>query len=309
MPNLRSGIKAHEVNGKIYLIGGVIRDNSTADFSLLALNDVYDPEMDSWTSGTPMPIAMPGTLSVVVDGKFFFIMGLSDPHQIYDVENDSWSLAGTPLPAFSTLHVTACATVGVDAPERIYIVADTGTLVYDPINDEWTTGATILKYREGFSVAVVNDKLYAIGGFTGTHDMFWNIDITRYATVEQYTPFGYGTVPPNVDVVSPETNGTYLSGNVSLVFAVNRPASWIGYSLDGQGNITVNGNVTLSGLTSGLHNVTVYVRDEFENVGLSKTISFTVAESFPTVPVAAASVAVVASVSAGILVYFKKRRH
>ena len=180
----------------------------------------------------------------------------------------------------------------------------------EPIKENvWVSKASMHVARSFLGVAVVNGKIYAIGGFTGTHDMFWNIDITRYATVEQYTPFGYGTVPPNVDVVSPETNGTYLSGNVSLVFAVNRPASWIRYSLDGQGNITVNGNVTLSGLTSGLHNVTVYVRDEFENVGLSKTISFTVAESFPTVPVAAASVAVVASVSAGILVYFKKRRH
>ena len=255
-----------------------------------------------------MPTAMPGTLSAVVGEKIYFVMGLSDPHQIYDVENDRWSLAGTPLPAFSALHVTACATAGVDAPERIYIVADTGTLVYDPINDEWTSGTTILKYREGFSVAVVNDVLCAIGGFTGTNDMFWNIDITRYATNEQYTPFGYGTVPPEITVVSPK-NEACTSADVTLDFTVNKQASWLGYSLDGEGNVTVTGNVTLSGLPDGLHNVTVYARDEFGNLGVSETSSFTVDESFPVVPVAVASAASICVVGVGLLVYFKKRKH
>ena len=39
-----------------------------------------------------------------------------------------------------------------------------------------------------------------------------------------------------------------------------------------------------------MHNVTVYARDEFENVGASETVHFTVElpESFPTTLVAAA---------------------
>jgi N-acetylneuraminic acid mutarotase len=314
LPNPRSGIKAHEVDGKIYLIGGYVLYWSNYNYYFSDLNDVYDPETDSWASGAPLPTAVPATLSVVVGGKIYFVMGLSNPHQIYDVENDSWSLAGVSMPAFSALHEVSCATAGVDAPERVYVVADTGTFVYDPINDEWVTGASILRHREGFSVAVVNDVIYAIGGFTASYqnypdDWIYGPSVTVYSTVEQYTPFGYGTVPPTINVASPETNGTYVSGNVSLVFAVNKPVSWIGYSLDEQDNVTVSGNVTLSGLPSGLHNVTVYARDEFGNVGASETLSFTVAEVFPVVPVAAASAASVAVLAVGLLVYFRKRNH
>jgi hypothetical protein len=87
----------------------------------------------------------------------------------------------------------------------------------------------------------------------------------------------------------------------------------MGYSLDGQDNVTVTGNTTLSDLSSGLHNVTVYARDEFGNTGASETVSFTIAEpeteALPVVPVAAASAVSVAVVVSVLLVYFKKRRH
>ena len=68
------------------------------------------------------------------------------------------------------------------------------------------------------------------------------------------------------------------------------------------------GNTTISGLANGLHNVTVYARDEFGNVGASETAYFSVEVPFPVVPVAAASVAAVAIIGVGLLVYFKKRK-
>jgi hypothetical protein len=58
----------------------------------------------------------------------------------------------------------------------------------------------------------------------------------------------------------------------------------------------------------GVHNVTVYAWDTAGNVGASETITFTVTP-FPTAPVVAASVASIAVVTAGLLVYFKKRKH
>jgi hypothetical protein len=75
--------------------------------------------------------------------------------------------------------------------------------------------------------------------------------------------------------------------------------------------MTVAGNTTLADLSMGEHNVTVYAWDTAGNMGASETVTFTVAvpAPFPTVPVAAASVAVVAAVIAGLLVYFKKRKH
>jgi len=81
----------------------------------------------------------------------------------------------------------------------------------------------------------------------------------------------------------------------------------MGYSLDGQDNVTVTGNTTIAGLGSGLHNVTVYAEDAFENEGASETITFNIED--PTTLVAAASGASVAIIGIGLLVYFKKRKH
>jgi len=91
---------------------------------------------------------------------------------------------------------------------------------------------------------------------------------------------------------------------------VSKSLVWLGYSLDGQDNVTVTGNVTLSELSSGLHNVTVYAEDPFGHAGASETASFTVTDPapFPVVPVAAVSAFSVVMVCVGLLVYFKKRR-
>ena len=105
---------------------------------------------------------------------------------------------------------------------------------------------------------------------------------------------------------------TYTSDNVSLIFTVNKPASWISYSIDGEENVTINGNTTIAGLTSGLHNVTVYAKDEFENTGASETINFIIAEepeSSPATLVAVTSAVTVTAVGISLMVYLRKRHH
>ncbi len=53
------------------------------------------------------------------------------------------------------------------------------------------------------------------------------------------------TTPPSISILSPE-NKSYTVKDVPLTFTVNETASWIGYSLDGQANETITGNVTLT---------------------------------------------------------------
>jgi hypothetical protein len=105
-------------------------------------------------------------------------------------------------------------------------------------------------------------------------------------------------------------NGIYTSSEFSLNFTVNKPVDWVGYSLDGKDNVTITGNTTLTGLSNGLHNITVYAKDSFGNIGASGTVIFTVAyEPFPTGPVAATSGASVAVAAIGLIYYYKKRNH
>jgi hypothetical protein len=109
-------------------------------------------------------------------------------------------------------------------------------------------------------------------------------------------------------------NRTFNTSDVPLNFTVNKSVSKITYCLDGKDNVTVSGNATLTGLSNGDHNVTVYALDEAGNIGASETIYFNVdvpepqpePEPFPTTMIMAPmSVAVVGM---GLLVYFKKRK-
>jgi hypothetical protein len=111
-------------------------------------------------------------------------------------------------------------------------------------------------------------------------------------------------------VLSPK-NWTYNSSSISLIFTLNEPVGWMGYSLDGKATVTVAGNSTISGLASGLHSVTVYANDSSGNTGTSETFTFTVEipqEPFPWLPVVAVSVVVAVVVAVAAVVYLKKRR-
>ncbi|MCW4044623.1 MAG: hypothetical protein NWE94_03790 [Candidatus Bathyarchaeota archaeon] len=109
--------------------------------------------------------------------------------------------------------------------------------------------------------------------------------------------------PPTVYVSSPQ-NKTYDTSDVVLTFTVNEPVSWVGYSLDGQDNVTIAGNTTLSGLSKGEHALVVYAEDAAGNRGASATVYFTVVDRFP-IEVFAAAVVTAAVVSFVLLFRFK----
>ena len=91
-----------------------------------------------------------------------------------------------------------------------------------------------------------------------------------------------------------------------MSFTLNKPVTEISYSLDGEANVSITGNITLSGLSSGFHGLRVYATDTFGNLGASETVTFTVA-TFPTILIAAIVVTIVV-VAVGPLFYFKKRK-
>jgi hypothetical protein len=81
-------------------------------------------------------------------------------------------------------------------------------------------------------------------------------------------------------ILSPQ-NITYNVKSIPLTFEVGAPASWIGYSLDGQANVTVTGNTTLTGLSDGSHSIIVYANDIAGNMGVSGTVYFTMVDITP----------------------------
>jgi hypothetical protein len=87
--------------------------------------------------------------------------------------------------------------------------------------------------------------------------------------------FVIDTIPPLISNISIE-NRAYNSTNIMLGFNVNDTVSWMGYDLDNQANATLAGNMTLSGLSEGSHNVVVYANDSAGNMRKSETVFFTV---------------------------------
>jgi len=297
-------------NQSRYLLASVVY----GQIHLMGANShyVYDVATDSWTSKEPLAFQYPCG-AVVFDSKIYvFDRNLT---QICDPKSGTLSL-GTPSPTY-TSSAGVCATTGVMALKRIYLFGGIVSIfesrdvtqVYDPATDTWTLGEPVPTSRGGSAVAVVNDQIYVIGG---SQNMYFHSNAN-----ELYTPFGYGTpdpfyVPPDsivpeVSVLSPE-NKTYYTTDIQLNLIVNEPDLWMRYNLDHENITEISGNTTITGLSLGLHNITVYATDDAGNTVTCQTIHFKVEEPFPTTLVVASATAM-AVVSIGLLVYFKKRKH
>ena len=69
MPTPRSDLTANVVNDKIYLVGGKKYSSTSPYFTETNVNEVYDPANDTWTTKTPIPTAVYGYASAVINGK------------------------------------------------------------------------------------------------------------------------------------------------------------------------------------------------------------------------------------------------
>jgi N-acetylneuraminic acid mutarotase len=202
IPTTRSQLQANVVDGKIYVIGGQI-PSPLYVINPSSSNDVYDPETDSWSQMAPIPTPVMGYASAVLDNKIYIISGGHEGSsadyepinqvQIFDPAANQW-INGTSLPT-GVCYARACATTGLSAPKRIYVIGGTTNYyghydvsvidlnqVYDPTTDTWTTCTSMPTPRCELEAAVVNDEIYAIGGRKEDNSLVVN---------EKYTPADY----------------------------------------------------------------------------------------------------------------------
>jgi N-acetylneuraminic acid mutarotase len=163
MPSERTEVSAAEVNGKIYVAGGLGAGREL---------EIYDPAKDSWSRGAPIPREVHHAAAVGWNGKLYLIGGYldrgwmpSDAVHEYDPESGRWrdlALLPTARGALSAAvldgRVHAVGGVGLD---RKNVTAHES---YDPATNRWTARAPLPTARDHLAVTAAQGRLYAIGG-------------------------------------------------------------------------------------------------------------------------------------------------
>jgi N-acetylneuraminic acid mutarotase len=184
LPYPQMNLKAQEANGKIYVVGG-------------AYTYVYDPEDDSWALKEQAPVSHPWPVvlddRLIVSGEYSQLWGSAEQKILfYDTETDSWSEGKSS--SIAVVQGAAGATTGMKAPQKVYVlglIVETSfktfiNQVYDLQTDTWATASAMHTNRSDFGVAIVNDILYAIGGYLRSSSHVIPVDVS-----EQYTPVEY----------------------------------------------------------------------------------------------------------------------
>ena len=171
----------------------------------------------------------------------------------------------------------------VDQTELLHndnVLGDTDYLTLSgiyQINYQYTgTAQNLSSGMHKVTISVNGYTLYAEeGGRVGQYDV--SVSDTYYFMLN---------TPPTVNLLSIQ-NRTYNRTEIPLIFQVDTSKTsncdWLGFSLDNQANVTINGNSTLTALTEGNHSLVVYANDSYGNMGNSDTIYFSVDTTPPNI--------------------------
>jgi len=170
------------VNGKIYMLGGYTQGG----MSETGIVQIYDPEFNYWTVGTPKPTPTANAYAAVIDGLIYVPAGFQsstwtplDTLEIYNPATNTWT-NGASLPV-ALSGPGAAALNG-----KLYVMggnSSSGSTAemyeYDPSLDTWTQLASMNSPRSYFATGVVDGKIYALGG---------NDEINFLSSTEVYDP-------------------------------------------------------------------------------------------------------------------------
>ncbi len=190
MPRIE-GVSA-VVDNKLYVFGGFYNGR----LQVTETAEVYDPQTNTWAQLASMPL--PGTHFgfEVVEKTVWLVGGFlgdnpgtsTDQVQIYDILTNTWRI-GPALPAARAAgalvrHGTNLHYFGGLLPDRNTDVADHYVLDLNAPDKGWKTASPLPEPRNHLSAALVNGKIYAIGG-QKLHDRASRHDVSF---VHEYNP-------------------------------------------------------------------------------------------------------------------------
>ena len=196
LPDAYSAGGAEFLNGQIHYVGGNRGNDRATDYDE---HLVLNPGETSWHKAAPLPFPRDHFSVALLGGKMYVFggeVGHDARHRqrtdacVYDPSTDAWSsLAAMPI---GKSHAEA-GTFVLDG--RVIISggqidnfqATNNIVEYDPAADAWSLLPTLPLPLEGVTVQPLGNRLFATGGYIGSHSR---------ATTASYTSTVF-TGPPN----------------------------------------------------------------------------------------------------------------
>jgi hypothetical protein len=151
--------------------------------------ECYDPNTNTWITLTSPPILNPLGTIAACQSKIYLVRG-GQPTQVYDPETNQCENRTAMPKTLMWQHATAFE-------DKIYVISGLNpaplsvwypseeTYVYDPLTDSWSTMAPIPTPVAGYASAVLEGKIYIIGGGPAFTD--YN-NITSTSLVQIFDP-------------------------------------------------------------------------------------------------------------------------
>jgi N-acetylneuraminic acid mutarotase len=142
---------------------------------------------DTWSTGTPLPIALEGPATGAIGGQIYVVGGWNGTtvlpnNQVYNPATNTWSTSEPmPLATYSAasavykniLFIFGGSTSGTNVVSKVW--------AYDPAKDLWVARLAMNTARAQARAVVENGIIYVIGGVD-------SVDGDRLTTVEAYNP-------------------------------------------------------------------------------------------------------------------------
>ncbi len=180
MPTPREDFAIAAYKNKIYVIGGHINLYSIGH-SMSGINEVYDPQTDTWETKKSMPTPRCYLRANTVENKIYLVAGynnielgppsyIPDINEVYYPETDTWTIKA-PMPN----PVYAYASAIID--KKIYFFAggpEESDLnqIYNTETDSWSLGKNLPSLSRTVSAIATTGtlapkRIYVIGGSEG----------------------------------------------------------------------------------------------------------------------------------------------
>jgi N-acetylneuraminic acid mutarotase len=205
------------INNIIYVFGG------DKGFDWIPNVEAYNPATDTWTEKASIPIdngvafGMMGCVAYNGKAYLFGGFGSGDPINIgvYDPATDTWSVKsadnifwpGATVANNQIFVFGGCPTQGMGACSD----ALNQTQLYDAVADKFTAKANMLYNQSAAAVAVVNNKIYVMGGSATNANCMEVYDpaADKWSTLPDMpvgaTNFGASVVNGNIYIINSET--------------------------------------------------------------------------------------------------------